>query len=186
MNGIVRPREGNRRRGCVQGLYPTADGEWVALCLRDDTERARLAEAMARPELVDDLRLASAPGREAEHDAVDLIVQDWVQARAAAEVVTQLRRHGVPAEQLLTPDRMYGQEQLVARGFYEVHERPITGTDSYPGWPFRITPGPAHHHRWSAPTLGQHNDEVLHALGLTDEEITALRDQRVIGEQLSG
>ena len=32
MNGVVQPREGNRRRGCLQGVYPTAeDDEWVAL-----------------------------------------------------------------------------------------------------------------------------------------------------------
>ena len=57
MNGVVRPREGNRRRGCVQGVYPTAaDGEWVALCVRDDTDWAHLVEAIGRPELLGDRR----------------------------------------------------------------------------------------------------------------------------------
>ncbi len=32
MNGVVMPREGNRQRGYLQGVYPTAvDGEWVAI-----------------------------------------------------------------------------------------------------------------------------------------------------------
>ena len=32
MNGVVAPREGNRRRGRLQGVYPTAvDGAWVAI-----------------------------------------------------------------------------------------------------------------------------------------------------------
>ena len=37
MNGVVRPREGNRRRGYLQGVYPTAgDDAWVAISVRDD------------------------------------------------------------------------------------------------------------------------------------------------------
>ena len=36
LNAIVAPREGNRRRGYLQGVYPTAvDGEWVALSVPD-------------------------------------------------------------------------------------------------------------------------------------------------------
>ena len=45
-----------------------------------------------------------------------------------------------------------------------------------------MTPGPAHHHRFAPPTLGQHNEEILRGLGLTDDEIEDLRTQRVIGE----
>jgi crotonobetainyl-CoA:carnitine CoA-transferase CaiB-like acyl-CoA transferase len=40
------------------------------------------------------------------------------------------------------------------------------------------------HHRAPSPTLGQHNDEVLAALGLSDDELTKLRDDQVIGERL--
>ncbi len=49
MNGKVLPREGNRRRGCVQGVYPTVtDDAWVALCVRDDTDWAHMVDAMER------------------------------------------------------------------------------------------------------------------------------------------
>ncbi len=59
MNGIVRPREGNRRRGYCQGVYPTAvDDAWVALSVRDDTDWSQLVEAMGRPELLEDDRLS--------------------------------------------------------------------------------------------------------------------------------
>ena len=52
MNGVVRPREGNRRRGYLQGVYPTAvDGAWVAISVRDDADWARLVAAMKRTDL---------------------------------------------------------------------------------------------------------------------------------------
>ena len=37
MNGVVTRRDGNRQRGYLQGVYPTAvDGAWVAISVRDD------------------------------------------------------------------------------------------------------------------------------------------------------
>ncbi len=183
MNGVVRPREGNRQRGYVQGVYPTTvDGAWVALSVRDDADWSQLVAAMGRPELIDDPRFGSQPQRELAHDAVDGLVSEWTRAKTAAEIVDALRTRRIPVAELLTSDRMYDVPQLDSRGYYEEFEHPITGRHRYPGWPFRITPGPSRHHRLPPPTLGQHNDEILRTLRLTNVEIAALRDQRVIGE----
>ena len=78
---------------------------------------------------------------------------------------------------------MYDLAQLDARGYYQELKHPITGPHRYPGWPFVITPGPGQHHRSPPPTLGQHNDEVLRRLGLTDDAIEELRARNVIGER---
>lgn len=185
MTGRVRPREGNRDRSLVQGVYPTAEAdEWVALSVRDDADWAALAGVLARPDLLEDPRFATQRDRLTHHDAVDELIADWTGARRPDDAVTELGVQGVPAERVLTADRMYDSDQLAARGFYADIEHPITGLHRYPGWPFRITPGPRRHHRTPPPTLGQHNEEILTALGLAADEITALRDRRVIGERL--
>ncbi|MGH3958591.1 CaiB/BaiF CoA transferase family protein [Mycobacterium sp.] len=185
MNGIVAPREGNRQRGYCQGVYPTrADDAWVALSVRDDTDWRQLVDAMGRPELLEDHRFASPDGRVAAHDMFDDTVAAWSATLTAGEIVTALQARGVPAEELLTPERMYDVPQLDARGYYENFEHPVTGRHRYPGWPFRITPGPLRHHRFAPPTLGQHNDEILRGLGLSTDELAALRRDRVIGERL--
>jgi crotonobetainyl-CoA:carnitine CoA-transferase CaiB-like acyl-CoA transferase len=158
MNGVVMPRAGNRQRGYLQGVYPTAvDGEWVAISISDDAGL--------------------------DHDLFDEAVAAWTRALSPAEVVDILSAQGVPAEHVLTADRMYDIAQLDARGFYQALEHPVTGVHRYPGWPFRITPGPAGHHRSPPPTLGQHNGEVLRGLGLSDAEIDSLRARKVIGER---
>lgn len=183
MNAVVQLRSGNRARGRAQGVYPTAaDDEWVALCVRDDADWAQLVEAMARPDLLADSRFASAGQRELAHDEFDTIVAEWTRSRRAEDIVDALRARHVPAEWVLTPDRMYGIPQLDARGYYEQLEHPVTGPHRYPGWPFRITPGPIHHHRSAPPTLGQHNDDILRGFGLTGDELVDLRTRRVIGE----
>ncbi len=174
MNGIVPPRQGNRRRGCWQGVYPTdSDDTWVALSVRDDTDGSRLAHLMARPDLPAD-----------DHDAFDEAVAAWTRRQSAANVVAALREHNIPAEEVTRPERMYELPGLDARGFYEDFEHAVTGHHRYPGWPFRITPGPARHHRFAPPTLGQHNDEILGGLGLSRDELDALRRDHVIGERV--
>jgi crotonobetainyl-CoA:carnitine CoA-transferase CaiB-like acyl-CoA transferase len=71
--------------------------------------------------------------------------------------------------------------QMQARGFFERIDNPLVGTQEYPSWPMRMSAGPQRFWTGAAPTLGQHNDEVLRELGITDEELASLRDARVIG-----
>ena len=78
MNGVVAPREGNRRRGRLQGVYPTAvDGAWVAISVRDDADWTRLVEAMSRTDLQQGLA----------HDAFDEAVANWTATMAPSELV---------------------------------------------------------------------------------------------------
>jgi crotonobetainyl-CoA:carnitine CoA-transferase CaiB-like acyl-CoA transferase len=79
---------------------------------------------------------------------------------------------------------MYDVDQLEARGYYQEIEHPLAGRQRFPGWPFRMSPGPLRHHLTAPPTLGQHNAEVLRKLGLSDGELAKLRDDQVIGERL--
>jgi crotonobetainyl-CoA:carnitine CoA-transferase CaiB-like acyl-CoA transferase len=172
MNAVVHPREGNRRRGHLQGVYPTAADDWVAISVRDDADLNRLSEIMSRPELQWGMA----------HDHFDTVVADWTGTRTAEEIVKALSEQRLPVAQVLTAERMYELPQLDARNFYQELKHPVTGPHRYPGWPLRITPGPAQHHRSPPPTLGQHNDEILRCIGLTDDEIEDLRASRVIGE----
>ncbi|OLP03980.1 acyl-CoA hydratase [Mycolicibacterium porcinum] len=185
LTGQVPDRVGNRHREFAQGVYPTATADdWVAVSVRDDADWAAVAEILGRPELVNDGRLATAQQRQANHDAFDDVVSAWTRGRAAGDVVAALTARGVPAERVLTADRMYDIEQLDARDFYQELRHPITGDHRFPGWPFRISPGPLRHHRTPPPTLGQHNGAVLAALGLAVDEIDRLRAGGVIGERL--
>jgi len=164
MNGVVQSREGNRARGYLQGVYPTIEDDvWVALSVSE------------QPNPVD-------------HDAFDEMVTAWTRTQTAGAIIETLRAQNIPAEQVATGEQMYAPDfmggQLDARGFYEEFDHPVTGPRRFPGWPFRIVPGPARHHRTAPPTLGQHNDEILRALGFSEVELAVLRDEQVIGERV--
>jgi crotonobetainyl-CoA:carnitine CoA-transferase CaiB-like acyl-CoA transferase len=185
LTGRVPEREGNRHRRYAQGVYPAAgEDEWVAVSVRDDADWNATVEVIGRADLADDSRFRTAEERRANHDAFDDVLRAWTSTQDPDEAAEALRRRGVPAERLLTGDRMYSVDQLDARGFYTELSHPLSGRQRYPGWPFRITPGPLRHHLTPSPTLGQHNEEVLGALGLSENEIEQLRKQNVIGERL--
>jgi crotonobetainyl-CoA:carnitine CoA-transferase CaiB-like acyl-CoA transferase len=77
--------------------------------------------------------------------------------------------------------------QLRARGFFETLDHPHTGPTEYAGLPFAPLRGVHGWCRRPAPTLGQHNDEVLGGeLGLTAVELERLRESQVIGDRPVG
>jgi crotonobetainyl-CoA:carnitine CoA-transferase CaiB-like acyl-CoA transferase len=185
LNREVQTRGGNRSRvSAPQGVYPTADGSWVAVTVRDDRDWMMLCQVIGAGALADDGELATLEGRRRRHDELDERLAEWTRGRTAAETVAALQAVGVPASGLLVPAGMYGEPQLEARGFYQALHHPRSGIKRYPGWPvrfsFRDEP-----HRMVAPTLGQHNEEVLSGeLGLEAGEIEQLAAARVIGTAL--
>ncbi|MGE2734217.1 CaiB/BaiF CoA transferase family protein [Mycolicibacterium vaccae] len=185
ITGITMPREGNRHRRYAQGVYPArGDGDWVAVSIRDDADWRAVVDVIGRGDLRSDPRFATQEDRRAHQDELDAVLSAWCAALDPDDAVERLGGRGVPAGRVLTADRMYDVEQLGVRGFYQEVEHPITGRLRYPGWPFRFSAGPTHHHRSAPPTLGQHNTEVLRAQGLSDQEIESLRARDVIGEKI--
>ncbi len=73
--------------------------------------------------------------------------------------------------------------QLRARDFFQTLDHPDVGTQEYPGWPMRMSGGPSAAWRGPCPTLGQHTDDVLRDLGVSDEELERLRGAHVIGTE---
>ncbi|MXW34820.1 MAG: CoA transferase, partial [Chloroflexi bacterium] len=78
------------------------------------------------------------------------------------------------------PD-MFDDPQLVARGFFAEIGHPTIGSYLYPGAMAQFAHGPADLET-PAPTLGQHNEEILQGLlGVSDARYQQLIDDDVIG-----
>lgn len=177
-------RLGNRSTAMApQGVYPCAgERQWVAVSVRDDEDWARLVEVLGRPEWALADGLAGLKGRLADHDLIDRELSAWTATRTPAEAVDALSAVGIPAGRLLRAPDMYDEPQLVARSWYQALDHPRSGTRRYPGWPMQWswpTPG---HHRLRAPTLGEHNAEILVGeLGISADRLSELAADRVIG-----
>jgi len=184
--GHLVSRQGNRGpTAAPQGAYACAQADtWVAIAVSNDPEWRALCAAMANDDLAGDETLGSADGRRYAHDRIDGEVAAWCAQRELDEALETLRATGVAAEPVVFPYDIDRDPQLLARGFWETVGHPVVGVQRYPGWPMRLSGGPDRWHRSPAPLLGQHNDEILAAqLGLSREEIDALRDANIIGNR---
>ena len=191
--GNLMQRDGNRApEAAPQGLYPcrghdaAASPRWLALSVASDAQWRALVDLLGRPAWACDPGLADLAGRRARHDAIDEELRPWIAAREREKLVEELLAAGVPAAPVADPRAASRNPQMAARGFYEQFSHPVVGTHPAPTVPFRYTTV----ERWlrtPAPTLGQHNREILGGLlGLGEGEIRALEQAGVIGERPEG
>jgi crotonobetainyl-CoA:carnitine CoA-transferase CaiB-like acyl-CoA transferase len=182
-NGMLLGREGNRTFDAAPpGVYPCAeDDRYVALSVADDEHWARLRAAMGDPAWAADPALATLEGRLAGHDRIDEQLSAWLSNLGAEAAVDHLAAFGVPAAPTLDARRLNHLPQLAARGWFEAMDHPVAGRVLYESLPMTFSAMPRPIYRRPAPTLGQHNAEVLTELGLDAEAIAALEADKVIG-----
>jgi crotonobetainyl-CoA:carnitine CoA-transferase CaiB-like acyl-CoA transferase len=187
--GRLLARDGNRApEACPQNVYACrGDERWMALAVASDVQWGALVEVLGRPAWAVDTALATASGRRAAQDRIDAELVAWCAVRDRDAVVDMLLARGIPAAPVLLASDAAGNPQMRARGFFEAVAHPVTGMHELPGLPMRFSGLGERWYRAPAPTLGQHNDEVLRdLLGLEDATIAALRAAGVIGERPAG
>ena len=91
-----------------------------------------------------------------------------------------------PATPVINAHFIMPNEQLDSREFYQTLTHPVTGSTRYPGLPMAFSALSRQLHRSPPPMLGQHNEDILGGeLGLSEEEIEALRHRQIIGNKPS-
>jgi crotonobetainyl-CoA:carnitine CoA-transferase CaiB-like acyl-CoA transferase len=191
--GHLLQRDGNRGPvAAPQNLYRTSEpdefgnpDDWVAIAVATDDHWAGLVAALGRPDWVTD-EMADVAGRRRHHTLIDEHLGSWCATRTGEEIVETLWVAGVPVAKVTQPHRVGDLPQVAHRGFYEPVEHPVNPTARHSTLPMRISTGPQHFHRTHAPLLGEHNREVLTALGVAAEEIDELEAQGVIGTAPAG
>jgi len=180
--GNIVARDGNRSPWAApQGVYQGAGRErWLAVAVDTDAQWVALAQTLGRPDLAEDPALAERAGRRAAHDELDKVLAAWAGERDPAEAAGQLLAAGVPAAAVADVRSSHDHPQFVARRYYEPVDHPVAGPLPVQTLPFST--GAPRWVRRPAPTVGQHNEEVLGEwLGCSPEELAALEAAGVIG-----
>ena len=188
-NGQLLQRLGNHHRSIApHNVYRClGDDAWVALAVATDAQWAALRAALGEPAWASGSDLDGVPGRLAAEDVIDGELGRWCSRRPVDEVVELLWPRGVAVARVVHPRRVIDNPQLWARGFFEPIDHPVVGPMSLPGFPARLRSQPAPVHRFPAPTLGQHNDEILGGLlGVDGDQLTRLAEAGVIGDRPVG
>jgi len=183
-SGTFMTRTGNRSPGVApQGVYQCSGTEqWLALSVTTDEQWQGLRSALGAPDWATP-DLDSHEGRRLAHDRIDDELAQWAGDVELGPAVELLVAHGVPAASVVDPRAVSAHQHLRERGFFEVCEHPVVGSQALFGMPFRYS-GIDTWARTPAPTLGQHNAQVLsEILGLGADEIDDLIAARVIGDR---
>jgi crotonobetainyl-CoA:carnitine CoA-transferase CaiB-like acyl-CoA transferase len=185
--GNALSREGSRSPWAApQGVYATdAPERWLVVSVATDEQRPALVGALGRPEWATDPALRTHAGRRAAHDLLDEKLGAWAAETDLDKAVDLLISAGVPAAPAVDARTTSEHPQYVARGYYEYPEHPVIGVRGHPSVPFRFT-GVDHWLRSAAPTLGQHNHEILNDLGCSEAEIAELEASDLIGNRPLG
>jgi crotonobetainyl-CoA:carnitine CoA-transferase CaiB-like acyl-CoA transferase len=159
--------------------YSSSDGHFVVISGNSDAIFKRLMEVIGRPDLGHDPMLASNDARVQREGAIDQAIQAWTEQRSSDDILVALDAADVPAGRIYSVADIVSDPQYIARQMILPTELPGDVCVKMPGITPKLseTPGEV---RWIGPTLGQHTNEVLRALGLQESDIVQLRDIGVV------
>ena len=178
--GIVQPRTGNRSsNNAPRNTYRTRDGRWLAVSTSAQSVAERVVRLVGRPELIDEPWFATGAGRAEHADTLDKAVGDWIAQRDAEQVIAEFERVNAAVAPIYDVRDVLADPQYQALQSVVELPDPELGSVRMQNVLFRLsrTPGAI---RWTGPRLGEHNEEVFGALGVTPERLAALRDQGVV------
>lgn len=161
------------------GAFPTRDGQTVVLGTTNDREWQRVArEIIDRPDLADDPRLATNPGRCAHREILDEAIGSWCAQHDLAEIQKIADDAGIGNARYNVPSEVIAHPQLTARDRWRT-------VDTAKGEIRALRPPPVisgfEQPMGAVPGLGQHTASVLTELGLTADDLARLRAAGVIG-----
>ncbi|MBF0676012.1 CaiB/BaiF CoA-transferase family protein [Pseudomonas sp.] len=177
--GHVREPAGSALPGITpSNSYRCNDGSYVLIAGNGDSIYKRLMNLIGRPELGDDPRFAHNDGRSQHAELIDAAIGEWTARHSRSDIIEALKGARVPAGYPYTAADIVQDPHYLARQMIE-QVQTFAGPLKVPGvlpklsrTPGRIGTG--------GPQLGEHTDDVLAGLGLTNEQREGLRARGII------
>jgi len=177
--GAVREAAGSALPGIApSNAYKCSDG-YVLVAGNGDSIFKRLMESIGRNDLARAPDLASNAGRVARVAEIDAAIEHWTQTRTVADVLAALGAARVPTGKVYTAKDIHedphyrAREMILRQPTRDGYELDVPGIVPK----LSATPGNV---RSSAPHLGDDTDGVLAELGLSSDDIAALRVKGVV------
>jgi len=175
VSGNDPPRQGNTHPNIVPYQPFDAADQPIIIAIGNDRQFARLAKLCGHPEWAADERFATNAVRVANREAVVALVAAEIAKRPAAEWLEKLEAAGIPAGPINRVTQALSDVQAQHRAMV----RMLAGTPSVAS-PVRMD-GEHAVADLRPPALGEHTDDVLGMLGLSENEAEQLRRSGAVG-----
>ena len=177
--GAVRGPAGSALPGIAPtNAYLCKDG-CALIAGNGDSIFKRLMATIGREDLGQDSELATNTGRVKRVEELDLAIGQWTAQLTVEEVLTALDAAAVPAGRIYTIQNIANDPHYLARGMLAEVEMSDGSRLKVPGMVPKLSRTPGLHLR-NAPNLGQDTDAVLAELGITPEQIQAMRQKGIV------
>ncbi len=167
------------------GVYPCIGAEpWITITVETDEQWQRLCDTVGMD--ATHPRFAAASARKGHEDELDRELAARTRLYDGLALERRLAAAEAPSAVVRnTLDVLY-DPHLEARRYWQWRERAFVGDQPNASAPYRPVGGDGKNRpyavEWPAPTLGEHNRDVLtRLLGLSEAELDALEADHVIG-----
>lgn len=158
-------------------IYETQT-DYISVSAMTNKQWQALAKAVGHPEWIDDDRFKTPALRDLNADVRLNMTQDALLTKPAEAWLEILDEAGVPCAPVLKRKDVIHHPQVLASELLVESEHPVAGTVRQTRPAARFS-GSEIELRSGAPTLGQHTDEILAEIELSESDIQALREAGV-------
>src|SRR5215831_5525574 len=178
--GEVPGQAGNNHPTSVPtGVFKTRDG-YINIATAGGQMWERLCKALDAPALLANPQFATARARLENRDALNGAIEAHLAHRTSAYWIERLNGAGVPCGAINAMDEVFADPQVTHLGIVQqIETGDARATLKVVGQPVSLGRTST---RLAAPPpeRGQHTVEVLREFGITDAEIAALREEKVV------
>ena len=139
------------------GAFPCADG-YAHFTTAQQNWWPNFCRIIGHPELIDDPRFTGENFYNLDMiDELDTYFLPWILSQTKQEVMKKCEE--IAGSPVNTMEDLFSDVHFRERGYFTEITHPVAGTHEFPGAPFRPEKAP-----WQprpAPTMGQHNEEII-------------------------
>tara|TARA_B100000029_G_scaffold515775_1_gene624603 strand:+ start:437 stop:1630 length:1194 start_codon:yes stop_codon:yes gene_type:complete len=159
--------------------FKTKDG-WILIATVGQPLFERWANLMGEKEWLEDERFCNDLSRGNYSEIISKRMSKWCAERTSKEAIEELDKARIPVGEVLKANQVVNEPHIAARGLSQKVPYPKT-KDSVPivVSPLELSGNPGEI-KSRAPLLGEHTDQILKEIGYSNEEISNLRDKRII------
>ena len=182
VNGHAPARQGNHASDYfVHQVFPCKGrDQWILIQIKSEAEWESVMDMIPalRP-----FSCLEPIERRAKFMEIEAAIGEWTSTRSAKDLMAALQAVRVPAAILNDVADLMEDPHLVSRGYMQFLSRAFVGEQPHPSAPWRLGDAPIRISS-SAPTLGQHNQDILGGmLGLSNDQIASLSSDGIIGNK---
>ena len=177
--GEVRQAAGSALPGIApSNAYQCRDGKYVLVAGNGDSIFKRLMKLIGREDLAQDAEFASNDGRVKRVGELDQAIGVWASRISVEEALEALDQASVPAGRIFTIEDIAKDPHYHARGMIETIQMKDGSALQVPGVIPKLsrTPGSI---KTLAPEIGEQTDQILQEIGLSSQQIAALKEKGI-------